>query len=107
MLPHYTTNSLKVPKIKAGAVIDALRQIDNKITAINFNFIRKPWLRCLSDLSSGKVSAILGSYTNEREKYAVYPKKNGKLDNTRAFSKISTCLIHHKGQLIGWNGKKF
>jgi len=107
LLPYYIMDSLKVPQKHAGVVIDAIRELDAKVAGVNIKLIRQPWMRCLSDLETGRVSAVIGTHTAERAIYSAFPLKENKLDTNKAFSRVSTCLIHQKSELIGWNGKKF
>ncbi len=105
-IPHFLGDSTVVPHENPGVVVDILRELDIKDRRINIKFIRQPWSRCLKDLASGSVSAVVGSYSTEREKYGVYPKKRNKIDHTRTFSKIATCLLHQKSEKIIWDGDK-
>lgn len=105
-IPHFMGNSTVVPPENPGVVVDILRELDIKESRINIEFIRKPWVRCLKDLASGNVSAVIGSYSSEREKYGVYPKIENKIDHTRAFANVTTCLLHHKSEKIMWDGEK-
>lgn len=104
--PHFLGNSTVVPRDNPGVVVDTLRELDIKESRINIKFIRQPWARCLKGLVLGSVSAVVGSYSTERAKYGVYPKKRNKIDHTRAFSKLATCLLHKKSEKIMWDGEK-
>jgi len=104
--PHFLGNSTVVPPENPGVVVDILRELDIKESRINIKFIRQPWARCLKGLLLGSVSAVVGSYSTERAKYGVYPKKRNKIDHTRAFSKLATCLLHQKSEKILWDGEK-
>jgi len=107
LLPHFTGNSLKVPKKNPGAAIEILQELDARLAEVKITFVRRPWLRCLRDLAAGKVTAVIGSYSAERGKFASFPYSGGKLDKRFAFSKTETCLLQQKSAAIDWDGKKY
>lgn len=91
--PHFLGNSTVIPKDRPGALIEVLLRLDEAVPEITISFIRKPWARCLNLLESGSVSAVIGSFSKERSKYAVYPLKDGQLDVNKAIDNLSTCLV--------------
>ncbi len=104
--PHFFGNSTLVPSKNPGVVVDILRALDIEETRVIIKFIRQPWARCLKDLESGNVSAVVGSYSIKRAIYGAYPRKENKIDLTRAFSNLSTCLLHQKTEKVRWDGEK-
>jgi len=92
-LPHFVGNSTLVPDKRPGALIEVLKRLDELTPEVSINFIRKPWVRCLSQLKDGKVSGVIGSYSDERSRYAIYPTVNGELDKSRAIDNLATCLM--------------
>ena len=107
LLPHFTGNGADVPKNNPGAAIEILQNLDANLAEITINFVRKPWLRCLRELESGKVSAVIGSYSQARAKFAMFPILNNKPDNRFAFSQTKSCLLQQKPAVIAWDGKNF
>ena len=105
--PHYMGMGLTVPKVKPGAVIDIMQHLDNTLSNVTIVYIREPWKRCLKDLKLGKVDAVIGRYTNERNEFAQYPMADDiNLNNALAFSRTSSCLIYHKDLNVKWDGKQ-
>jgi len=104
-IPHFIGNSTIVPRDNPGVVIDILRELDLVERRVNIKFIRQPWARCLKALQSGSVSAVLGSYSAEREKFGVYPTVGNQIDQSRAFASATTCLLHQKSENINWDGE--
>jgi len=104
-LPHFTGNNTNIPTQKPGAEIEILQALDKSLANVKFHFLREPWLRCLRSLERGKVDAVIGSYNDERAKFAVFPWHNGKIDIKRAYLRIDTCLLLQKGIGLRWDGK--
>lgn len=91
--PHFLGNSTIVPEDRPGALIEVLLQLNKMVPEVTLSFTRKPWVRCLSLLESGGVSAVIGSFSEERSRYAVYPLKDGQLDVSKAIDNLSTCFV--------------
>lgn len=91
--PHFLGNSTLIPKDKPGALIEVLQRLDELVPAVAISYTRKPWARCLNLLESGSVSAVIGSFSQGRSEYAVYPLKDGQLDVNKAIDNLSTCLV--------------
>ena len=52
-----------------------------KLMGINFKFISNSWRRCMVDVKSGKVDAIMSLYKNpKREKFLYFPDVNLSVD---------------------------
>ncbi|SFB98235.1 substrate-binding periplasmic protein [Pseudoalteromonas denitrificans] len=102
--PYFLGAGSVVPNEKPGASIEIIRHIDSSINAVKINYIRKPWKRCLDDLASNKVDAIIGSYSEERALFAKYPMINNKIDQSKAMSNHATCFIKHKVSNFSWDG---
>jgi len=91
--PHFLGDSTLVPQDRPGALIEALQQLNKMVPEVAFSFTRKPWARCLSLLENGGVSAVIGSFSEERSQFAVYPLKDGQLDVSKAIDNLSTCFV--------------
>ena len=103
--PYFLGEGADVPKDKPGATIELMRQLDLKFSELNIKYIRKPWKRCLDDLSKSTVDAVIGSYHAEREKFGVYPKVVDKVDPSKAISKHAVCFIKNKNSSFFWDGR--
>lgn len=94
LLPYYTGEALLIPP-KPGATIEHLQSAVRQVPGLSLSLQRLPWLRCLQQLETGKVDAVVATYSAKRNKFAVYPKlPDGKLDPNRAMSTHATCLAH-------------
>jgi len=94
LTPMFVGVGHEVPIVKPGASIDILNALNNQLSNLQIIFQRKPWRRCLRDLASGKVDAVIASYRPERESFAVYPMTNdNKVAEKFAISKFGSCLI--------------
>jgi len=102
--PYFLGAGSVVPKEHPGATIELMQLLDLQFTDLNIKYIRKPWKRCLDDLSKSTVDAVIGSYHIEREKIGVYPKNKGKVDPTKAISKHAVCFVKHKSSSFYWDG---
>lgn len=105
VLPHFYGEGPLVPKSNPGPAIDILNQVATYHPDLIIKFVRYPWKRCLNDLASGKVDAVVGRYDPFREQIARYPKtSDGELDNSLSFSNSDSCLLHKAGS-INWDGE--
>ncbi|ASM52081.1 polar amino acid transport system substrate-binding protein [Pseudoalteromonas espejiana DSM 9414] len=92
--PMFLGVGQEVPIDKPGASIEILKQLDADLPNVSISFVRKPWRRCLSDLEFNRVNAVIASYREGREQFAVFPtSENGALLNEFAVSRFSSCLI--------------
>ena len=68
-----------------------------------------PWKRALSLVEKGKADGVIGaSYKTSRAKFAMYPMKNGLIDNSRRQNSGRTYYIYKNiNSTIHWDGKKF
>ncbi len=105
--PVFLGEGITVPQSQAGALIDFLRFADNANDAYHFEFVRKPWQRCQSALKQGKVDAIVASYRPSRKSVAVYPTKNGDIDESRALSRLGSCFVESltSARPLNYNGE--
>jgi len=104
--PYFLGQGSVVPTQNPGETIELIQYIDDRFSNLKVNYIRKPWKRCLDDLSKSKVDAVIGSYHVDREKIGVYPKVRGVVDPSKAISKHAVCFIKHKNSSFSWDGVK-
>ena len=102
--PYFLGEGAIVPNEHPGATIELMQKLDEEFSNLNIKYIRRPWKRCLDDLSKSTVDAVIGSYHSEREKIGVYPKHKGKVDPAKAISKHAVCFIKHKNSTFSWDG---
>lgn len=92
--PMFLGIGQEVPIDNPGASIEILKQLDADIPNVAISFVRKPWRRCLNDLELNRVNAVIASYRDGRERFAVYPtNEKGVLLEKFAVSRFSSCLI--------------
>jgi len=101
--PYYTKPNSK----QLGLAIDALKSIEKKLD-VKFIFVREPGVRGLKKLAVNKVDLLLfASYNKDRDKIAVYPKKNGVIDSSKKSMELGYYLYTLKDSNLSWNGKEF
>ena len=95
--PFIHGKGLKVPQTNPGLSIELVQTIDAQVSGVKFEYVRKPWNRCLHELQQGRVDAVLASYRKERESYMAYPRNSdGSLAKQYAVNRIGSCLLQHK-----------
>jgi len=68
---------------------------------------RQPWRRCLQSLRDNLVDgAFKASYSAERQAYAHYPLRDGRLDESRRMLTDSYHLYRLKGSGVRWDGER-
>lgn len=107
LLPFFTGYGHAPPEQMPGASIEVLNKASHDLNSFNFKFVRKPWKRCLQDLQSNKVDALIASYSPERDPIGVYPKQNNKIDSSLAMNALGTCFLVHKDSDFSWDGNAF
>lgn len=105
--PHFTGNSLSVPKESPGASIEILQALDKALPEIIIDFHRMTWPRCLKALGVNAMQAVIGSHNKERESFGQYPRINGELATELAYSEITTCLVYHQDVPVVFNGDEY
>ncbi|OHD19565.1 MAG: hypothetical protein A2086_14450 [Spirochaetes bacterium GWD1_27_9] len=105
--PVILGNGQNIDWDKPGASVECIKLLEKKLD-IKITFKRFPWKRCLEImLKSGEADgAFNASYKKEREDFGVYPKKNGLIDESRKFNRISYCFYKLKESKITWDGKE-
>jgi len=103
--PYFLGEGSIVPDNQPGSTIELMRKIDSQFQNLTIKYVRKPWKRCLDDLSKSNIDAVIGSYHIEREKIGIYPTVKGEIDPSKALSKHAVCFIKKKNSLFSWDGK--
>lgn len=68
---------------------------------------RQPWRRCLQSLRDNLVDgAFKASFSTERQAYAHYPMRDGRLDDSRRMLTDSYHLFRRKGSAVRWDGQR-
>lgn len=101
-------NISQKPNQSAIEQIQRLQKLAN-IHNLKIEFKGVPWKRGLIMIEKGLADGMLGcSYTQDRARYAVFPMRNGKLDQSRRMSNGKTYYIYkNKNSTLSWNGKSF
>ena len=105
--PNYLGDSDAIDWAKPGVAIEGVMLLEKKLK-VKVNLTRIPWKRILEEeLKNGRLDgAFLGSYKKEREVFGAYPKKNGKLDDSRRFMTKTYSFFKLKTSNVEWDGKK-
>ena len=92
--PMFLGAGQEIPTQRPGASADVLRLLDDAVDGVDIEFVRKPWRRCLKDLESNKVNAVIASFREGREQIAVYPMDEDAKPNAHfAISRFGSCLL--------------
>ncbi len=106
--PYYFGDSNQIPTERPGATIEHLQLLTRQVPNLALKLERLPWKRCLARLAAGEVDAVVGSYSQEREKIGVFPRDaKQQPDPKRAFAEHQTCLVARADANWSWNGQKF
>jgi len=89
-----------------GIFIEYLEMVATR-TGITIQYRMCPPKRCFILLGEGKLDGVpIGSYNEDRQnKYAAYPMKNGRVDESRKTIEGRYSLYKLKNTAISWNGK--
>lgn len=89
----------------SGLNLDLLRLAEKKLHE-QFEFHSKPWKRCLEEVRSGQMDAVVGAAeTAERSSYAVFPTRDdGQLNSRQALFEDSFDVFIRIGSDVQWNG---
>ena len=90
----------------AGLSIDLLREVAKRRHE-QFQFVVRPWRRCLEDLRVGEIDAVVGgAATAERSAYARYPMgDDGQPDPQRALYADRYDVYKRRDSTGHWDGK--
>ncbi len=104
--PHffpYDTDGDKNQKL--SVVIKTVNEA-SKETGLEVQYIRASWDRCLKDIESNKVNALLTSlWTEQRDKVASFPKNsNNQLDKSLYLLKAHYKIYTHIDSKLSWDG---
>ncbi|WP_156158586.1 hypothetical protein [Pseudoalteromonas rubra] len=92
--PFFLGNGLDVPQENPGATIEILRQLETQVDDVQFQFVRKPWQRCLYEIKRNRVDAVIASYRPSRQDFLAYPlNDDGSPDTLSSISRLGTCLV--------------
>lgn len=105
--PYYFGSGAQVPTIWPGATIEHLQHLVAKVPKLQLELVRYPWNRCLKYLQAGSVDAVVANYSENREELGVFPKRDGKPDQSRMFTRQDVCLVTTKTLASKWNGRFF
>ncbi len=103
--PNVLGSSEKINPDKPGVAIEVLRLVEKKLN-VKINIKRGPWKRILEiDLKTGVVDGVFtASYKPERDAFGAFPKKDGKIDETRRFASVTYSFYKLKNSQVNWDG---
>lgn len=81
--PLYIGHAEEFPERRPGVAVEMIRSAAAKVNT-PLKITRMPWKRCVEALRVNDVDGIFNaSFSPEREEFASFPKRNGKLDPER------------------------
>lgn len=103
--PLICGNGTAIAPTMPGLTIEMLRMASERAN-VPVEFSRAPWQRGLYLIQTGEADAIFASsFVEERQRYGVYPFKDGKPDTRRKLFDQSYSLFI-RGELdVGWDGE--
>ncbi len=107
LAPYYFGSGHQVPAIWPGATVEHIQQLVAKVPNLQLELVRYPWNRCLKYLQAGLVYAVVANYSENREMLGVFPKRDGKPDQSKMFTRQDVCLVTDKELATKWNGRFF
>lgn len=98
----------QIKATEPGVAIEVIQLLEKKLN-LKIQIKRGPWKRILEvDLKNGTANGVFtASYKPEREEFGVYPKKDGKIDESRRYSSITYSFYKLKKTSIAWDGNNF
>jgi polar amino acid transport system substrate-binding protein len=88
-----------------GLTIQMLRMAGDR-AEVPIELSRTPWQRGLYLIETGQADAIFASsFVEERQRFGVYPFKDGKPDTARKLFDQSYSLFIRSGSGVGWDGE--
>lgn len=105
--PYYFGSGQQVPTIWPGATVEHIQRLVAMVPELQLELVRYPWNRCLKYLQAGSVDAVVANYSENRETLGVFPKRDGKPDQSKMFTRQDVCLVTDKALASTWNGRFF
>lgn len=103
--PLICGNGTAIDPILPGLTIELLRMASER-TNIPIELSRTPWQRGLYLVETGQADAIFAaSFVEERQRYGVYPLKDGRPDSRRKLFDQSYSLFIRGESEVGWDGE--
>jgi len=105
--PNVIDSGDQIRSKNPGTAVDVIRLLEKRLN-LKINIKRVPWKRALEvELKNGSVDGLFtASYNPAREEFGVYPKKDGKIDESRRYSSTTYNFYKLKGTKIDWDGKE-
>jgi polar amino acid transport system substrate-binding protein len=103
--PLICGNGTAIDESMPGLTIEMLRMASERAN-VPIELSRTPWQRGLYLIESGQADAIFASsFVEERQRYGVYPFKNGRPDTRRKLFDQSYTLFIRGESEVGWDGE--
>ena len=103
-LPYVIGEGEELLPENPGVTIEILRLIEKSLD-IRFVITREPWARVLFNLENNHIDGIFhASFTADREKIGVYPRRDGRIDTARSLFERAYVLYVKKGSPLIWDG---
>jgi polar amino acid transport system substrate-binding protein len=103
--PLICGNGTTIDPTTPGLTIEMLRMA-SKQANVPIELSRTPWQRGLYLVETGQADAIFASsFVEERQRYGVYPLKDGRPDTRRKLFDQSYSLFVRSGSGVGWDGE--
>lgn len=103
--PRYFGEGTAIDAARPGLTIELLRLAEAR-AGVRFELSRHPWARSIYLMETNQVDGLFhASYVADRERFAVYPMRDGKPDPSRSLFTQSYYLYARSGTPPAWNGE--
>ncbi|MBV1774772.1 transporter substrate-binding domain-containing protein [Burkholderiaceae bacterium DAT-1] len=89
-----------------GVLQRKIRRVAAKL-GLQVHNVYAPRARCVEQLRSTAVDALIGAYTEDRLTFAVYPSRGGLADPSRALVRVMFRLYVRRDSTLSWEGEQF
>lgn len=103
-----TTTQITDEKTGLRGMFPDMALLAGKQVGIKVRFTTSSWKRCIDLLRTGQADGMFAAiYKAEREKWAVYPRTEGKVDITKRLWTVDYSVYSHRNSPLIWNGTGF
>jgi len=103
--PRVMGSGASIDWAKPGITVELFKMVAQSV-GVQFEYQRMPWKRCLYAVEHGMADATFhASFKPVREKFGVYPTRDGQLDSSRRIYKNSYVFYARKGSGVNWSGR--
>ncbi len=105
--PPFLLGVETTPQDNPGILLELIQMAAAEVS-VDVQFYRRPWKRCIADLEYGKSDALFAAiWKADREKWAVFPKADGRVDSSRSLWHVQYPIFVKRGTALTFDGVIF